>query len=103
MRSSFFRLWTFYSHIIYCLETSRFFLLTRMAFWLSVQISQNLSETFRTMPVLPVSAPEITLILWPYLNFFTMFYKVYYIFSFLSYLFLQIITATLSIISNIIP
>lgn len=97
IRSSFFKLWTFYSQMISCLATYKFFLFTFTWLLFSVQMTTSFSRTSRTVPVLPVSAPEITLTFCPFLNLFMIFSKGSSIFSFLSSLSLQIIIARLPI------
>lgn len=82
MRSSFLRLWTFYSQIISCLATSKFFLLTRTWLLLSVHITISFYKIYNTVPVLPISTPEITFTLWLILNLFIILSKGSSTFSF---------------------
>lgn len=68
IRSSFFKLCTFCSLIISPKLISRLFLLILIVFSLSVHISAYFPYNFKIMPVFPLSVPDVTLTLYPYLN-----------------------------------
>lgn len=75
MRSSFFKWWTFYWLIISPTYLSKLFLFIFIVFSLSVQMSAYFPSSFNMIPVFPLSAPELTFTLSPYLNLFAKWSK----------------------------
>ena len=103
IKSSFLRLWTFYSQIISPLYNSRLFLLIVMELPFYVKIWTSFGSTSKIKPAFPESAPEITFTLCPFLNLLAKCSRGSSRSSPSKALFLHFMMATLSFISTMFP